>query len=199
LRRIIDIVAALVALTLLTPVLFAIAVAIAVDSPGYPLYLARRIGQHGRPFRMWKLRTMVTGADRIGPAITGPADGRVTRLGRLLRDTKLDELPQFVNLLLGDVTLVGPRPEAPEIVALYSERQRAILNAKPGITGRVQVQETCEADTIPPDASPQEYYINHLMDRKISIDLEYLRSRTIWTDLRVLFSTAGLVLRSLQQ
>jgi lipopolysaccharide/colanic/teichoic acid biosynthesis glycosyltransferase len=196
LRRTVDVAVAVAALILLSPALAMVAMAIALDSAGGPFYLARRIGQYGRPFRMWKFRTMVTAADRKGPAITGPNDSRVTRLGRFLRRTKIDELPQFVNLLLGDVTLVGPRPEAPEIVALYSDRQRAVLAAKPGITGRVQVQESCEADIIPDGVPPQDYYIHHLMDRKVSADLEYLRSRTTWTDLGVVVSTAGLILRS---
>ena len=118
-RRIVDIVVASVALAVLSPLLAAIMLAVFISSPGNPFYGGRRAGKDGRNFRMWKFRTMVHGAAKMGP-ITGKNDPRVTPLGRLLRKTKLDELPQFFNLLLGDMTLVGPRPESPEIVALYT-------------------------------------------------------------------------------
>jgi lipopolysaccharide/colanic/teichoic acid biosynthesis glycosyltransferase len=193
----VDIAVALAALTLLAPLLAIIAIAIVVDSPGSPLYRPWRIGRHGQPFRMWKFRTMIPGADKRGPAITGRHDPRVTRLGRILRRTKLDELPQFLDLLLGNMTLVGPRPEAPEIVAGYSDTQRAVLAVKPGITGFVQIETGCEADSIPADVRADEYYVRHLLDRKIARDIEYLRTRTPWSDARVIAGTAALMLRSL--
>ena len=122
-RRLFDIVFALMALAVLSPVILMITLAVFVSSPGNPFYGGRRAGKDGRNFRMWKFRTMVNGAAKMGP-ITGKNDPRVTPLGRILRKTKLDELPQFFNLLLGDMTLVGPRPESPEIVALYTPTQR---------------------------------------------------------------------------
>lgn len=195
-RRIIDIAAALLALALLSPVLLAVAVLIVIDSPGSPIYLARRVGAGGRVFRMWKFRTMVRNAASLGPPITGCNDPRVTRLGRILRRAKLDELPQFVNVLFGDMTLVGPRPEAPEMVALYTEEQRAVLGAKPGVTGRVQLESDSEEATIPEDAAADEYYVRHLMAEKLRHDLDYLRTRTAWTDAQIVLATAGLVLRS---
>jgi lipopolysaccharide/colanic/teichoic acid biosynthesis glycosyltransferase len=196
LRRIVDIAAAVAALVALSPLLAAVAIAVVIDSPGWPLYRARRCGQDGRPFRMWKFRTMIPGADRVGPAITRRKDPRVTRLGSLLRRTKLDELPQFFNLLLGDVTLVGPRPEAPEIVGAYRECQRAVLGVKPGITGCVQIEAGCEADRIPEEAQAEEYYVRHLMERKLARDLEYLRTRTAWSDARIVLATAAILLRA---
>src|SRR4051794_4007381 len=119
-RRTIDLIIAVAALTSLSPLMIAIAIVIMIDSPGNPFYRARRVGKGGREFRMWKFRTMVIGADKMG-SITGKRDPRVIRPGFVLRRTKLDELPQFLNLLLGNMTLVGPRPESPEIVALYNE------------------------------------------------------------------------------
>jgi lipopolysaccharide/colanic/teichoic acid biosynthesis glycosyltransferase len=195
-RRIIDIVVSLVALALLSPLLLAVAIAVVLDSPGKPIYLAARVGRHGRQFRMWKFRTMIAGAAAMG-SITGRNDPRVTRLGRLLRKTKVDELPQFINVLLGDMTLVGPRPETPDMVALYTPSQRAVLAVKPGITGRVQLDVGDESESIPEGVRADEYYVHHLLDQKIWLDLEYLKRRTPLGDIRILLNTAVFVLRCL--
>jgi len=135
-RRFVDIIVASMALAALSPLLVVITIAVFISSPGNPFYGGWRAGKDGRNFKMWKFRTMIDGAAKISP-ITGKNDPRVTPLGRLLRKTKLDELPQFFNLLLGDMTLVGPRPESPEIVALYTPSQRVVLAVKPGVTGKV--------------------------------------------------------------
>ena len=193
-RRIVDILVALMALVLLSPVLLLIGLAVIIDSPGSPIYRGWRVGKDGRLFRIWKYRTMVS---RAGAPITCRNDPRVTRLGSVLRRVKLDELPQFVNVLRGDMTLVGPRPEAPEMVARYTARQRAVLRVRPGITGRVQLAWRSEESVIPEDVPADVYYIRHLMDRKLHQDLEYLDTRTPWSDARILFATAGTVLRSL--
>ena len=195
-RRIVDIAAALAALALLFPLLAAIALAVAIDSPGNPFYRSGRAGRHGRPFRMWKFRTMIKGA-AAGGSVTGRNDPRVTRLGRLLRKSKLDELPQFINVLLGDMTLVGPRPESPDIVELYTEEQRAVLAVKPGVTGKVQLASGDEAESIPEGVRADEYYVKHLMSPKLELDLEYARNRTPWSDARILFDTAVFVLSCL--
>jgi lipopolysaccharide/colanic/teichoic acid biosynthesis glycosyltransferase len=195
-RRLFDILVAVLALVALAPLLLMIALAVRIDSPGNPIYLGWRVGAGGRGFRMWKFRTMVQGAARLGAAITNHNDPRITRLGRLLRKTKLDELPQFVNVLRGDMTLVGPRPEAPEIVAMYTPSQRAVLRAKPGITGCVQLEAGEEAARIPQGSHANEYYVRHLMEHKIRRDIEYLESRTFWSDLQIVLATAGLVLGS---
>ena len=132
-RRLVDVVVAILGLALLSPVLLLIAIIVRVDSPGSPLYGGWRVGKEGRRFRMWKFRTMVRDADRLGPGITAKGDARVTRIGAYLRRTKLDELPQLFNLLTGDLTLVGPRAEVPEFVARYTSEQRQIRAVKPGI------------------------------------------------------------------
>jgi lipopolysaccharide/colanic/teichoic acid biosynthesis glycosyltransferase len=193
-RRVVDISVAVVVLAVLGPLLAIVALAVVLDSPGSPFYRGWRAGKGGRNFRMWKFRTMVAGAAKAGP-ITGRNDPRVTRMGRFLRKTKLDELPQFVNLLLGDMTLVGPRPEAPEIVAQYTPEQRAILAVKPGITGRVQLDSGEESESIPEGEDPREYYLRYLMVRKMRVDLDYLRVRTALSDARIVFETATYVLR----
>lgn len=195
-RRLLDTIVALMILMLLMPLLLAITLAILVSS-GEPFYRGWRVGQGGKSFRMWKFRTMAPNAARTGLPITSNKDPRVTRLGRLLRKTKLDELPQFLNVVAGDMALVGPRPEAPEIVALYSERQRAVLALKPGVTGPVQVRWADESDSIPQGNSGLRYYIEQLIDRKLSIDLDYAARRTIWSDARIVLETAVLILRRL--
>jgi len=194
-RRFIDIVVASVALAALSPLLLAVMLAVFISSPGNPFYGGRRAGREGLTFRMWKFRTMINGAAKMGP-ITGKNDPRVTRLGRILRKTKLDELPQFFNLLLGDMTLVGPRPESPDIVALYTPSQRVVLTVKPGVTGKVQLDNDDESETIPEDVQAYDYYLTHLLDRKLRMDLDYLRGRTAVTDVKIVLATAGLVLRA---
>ncbi len=194
-RRLIDIVVAAVALLALSPVLLAVTIAVLISSPGNPFYGGMRAGKDGRNFRMWKFRTMVKDAAKLG-SITGKNDARITRVGRVLRKTKLDELPQFYNLLRGDMTLVGPRPESPDIVALYSDSQRAVLAVKPGVTGHVQLKHDDESEIIPEGAHPVEYYVAHLMEPKLRMDLDYLRARTFFSDARIVFTTAGLVFRA---
>jgi lipopolysaccharide/colanic/teichoic acid biosynthesis glycosyltransferase len=192
----VDIFIAVLVLPLLTPLFAIVSLLIVMECSGGPLYGGWRAGKGGVPFRMWKFRTMVTGADRMGGSITTRSDSRITRIGRFLRKTKIDELPQFINLLLGDLTLVGPRPETPGIVARYRPEQRQVLQMKPGITGPTQVQYTSiEAETIPEDNSEQ-FYIDHMLGNKIILDLEYQRRRSFSSDCRVLLETLSLILRS---
>jgi lipopolysaccharide/colanic/teichoic acid biosynthesis glycosyltransferase len=194
-RRCIDLLFATAALTLLLPFLCVVALAIAIDSPGSPFYKALRCGKNGHVFHMWKFRTMIPNAIAVGPVITGRNDPRITRLGRFLRSTKIDELPQLINLLLGDMTIVGPRPEDPSMVARYTPEQFHVLDVKPGVTGRQQLAGE-ESESIPPDAHPEDYYVKHILKRKLSADLDYLRTRTAWTDAEIVWSTVGYVLRS---
>jgi lipopolysaccharide/colanic/teichoic acid biosynthesis glycosyltransferase len=174
-----------------------VALAIMFDSPGRPFFRAKRIGLGGRPFRMWKFRTMVSNASALGPGITGNKDPRITRLGALLRATKVDELPQFINVLTGDMSLVGPRPEAPEIVALYSREQRSVLRVKPGVTGRVQLDSREESDSIPAGVAADEYYVRHLMPQKLDADLQYLARRNAFTDTAIVLETVRYVFTEL--
>jgi len=196
-RRTIDILVAVCGLVLLSPVLVAIAILVWVDSPGSPLYGGWRVGQHGRRFRMWKFRTMVSGADRLGPAITAARDARVTRVGDTLRATKLDELPQLYNLLRGELTLVGPRAEVPELVARYTAEQREVLSVKPGITGPGQIHYTTDqAELLRDEVSAEDDYVAHLLGPKLRIDLDYVRRQTVGSDLAVLAKTFALLGRA---
>lgn len=195
-RRLIDITLSLLILIVLSPLLIAVAILIAIESPGSPFYLAPRAGQNGRRFLMWKFRTMVLNAANLGPAVTGNKDSRITGLGSMLRKTKIDELPQFVNVLKGDMTLVGPRPESPGIVAQYSDRQRQVLQAKPGVTGKVQLESGEESESIPAGVDAEKYYIEYLMDQKIQADLAYLKKRTALSDTQIVLSTVSYVFRA---
>jgi lipopolysaccharide/colanic/teichoic acid biosynthesis glycosyltransferase len=192
-RRGLDLAVAGLGLALLWPLGLALAVAIKRVSPGPALYRSTRVGQDGREFVMLKFRTMRVGAE-AGPGITGAADARVTRVGRWLRASRLDELPQLVNVLRGEMSLVGPRPEAPRYVRYYTPAQRAVLRVRPGITGPTQLRFRDEAARLTgPDIEAQ--YIQELLPAKLASDLAYLRTRTLWRDLGILARTAWLVLR----
>jgi lipopolysaccharide/colanic/teichoic acid biosynthesis glycosyltransferase len=139
-KRVFDVVVAVVGLALFAPVLAAVAMAIKIDSPGPALYRGVRTGRFGRPFRMYKFRTMVVDADKCGGTSTGKGDPRVTRVGAVLRRYKLDELPQLCNVLRGEMSIVGPRPEVEEYTRLYDARERVILSVRPGITDYASIR-----------------------------------------------------------
>lgn len=197
-RRLVDIFVAAVVLILLSPLFVLLSLIVVIDSPGNPFYGGWRAGKDGRRFRMWKFRTMVKNADQIGSAITTKRDPRITRVGAFLRKSKMDELPQFFNLFLGDLTLVGPRPEDPGITEQYTAEQKEIFKVKPGITGPTQLHYTVvEAETIPDGADAQQFYIEHILDQKVRLDLDYLRKRTFLSDLQVVSQTVLLMARAL--
>jgi lipopolysaccharide/colanic/teichoic acid biosynthesis glycosyltransferase len=196
-RRIFDIGVALLALPILAPIFVVVILAVAIESPGSPFYGGWRIGKDGKRFRMWKFRTMVNRADKLGTAITTRRDPRITRVGRFLRATKIDELPQFFNLLVGDLTLIGPRPEAPQFVNRYSPEQRQILKVKPGITGPTQLIYTVlEGETVPDGEDAERFYVEQVMDRKLRSDLEYIHRRTFWSDCHVVLLTIAMMARA---
>jgi lipopolysaccharide/colanic/teichoic acid biosynthesis glycosyltransferase len=178
-RRGVDIVVSSLALLLSAPTLALAAVAIRRESPGAVIYRQRRIGLDGRPFEVLKLRTMVHGAEHIGPGLAiNENDSRITRVGAFLRRTSLDELPNLVNVLRGEMSLIGPRPTLPLQVEQYSERQRGRLALKPGITGWAQVNGRA---SLPWSA-------------RIELDLYYIEHRSLALDLKILWRTAALVL-----
>jgi lipopolysaccharide/colanic/teichoic acid biosynthesis glycosyltransferase len=187
-KRLFDILASFVGLVVLGPVMLLLAVLVKLDSPGPVLYRAPRIGRRGRPFHMLKFRTMVADADRMGPAVTYDRDPRITRLGAILRGARMDELPQLINVLRGEMSLVGPRPEAPDYVAYYTPEQRAVLRVRPGVTGLAQLTFRHEEEMLSRD-SPEEDYVKVILPRKLSIDLNYIERQSLWLDIRILVST----------
>jgi lipopolysaccharide/colanic/teichoic acid biosynthesis glycosyltransferase len=187
-KRILDCLVSMLGLLFLLPLLFILSVAIALPDRGPIFYRAKRIGRGGIPFELYKFRTMVVDADRIGPAITTRGDSRVTPIGRFLRRTKLDELPQLLNVLKGDMSLVGPRPEDPRYVTLYTPEQRHILDYAPGITSAASLSYRDEERMLTGD-DWETVYRTKVMPEKIAIDLEYMVSANIMTDLNLIFQT----------
>jgi FlaA1/EpsC-like NDP-sugar epimerase/lipopolysaccharide/colanic/teichoic acid biosynthesis glycosyltransferase len=185
-KRVFDVVAAALGLAVLSPLLLLIAIAVALESRGHVFYRGRRAARGGGDFRIFKFRTMIAGGDALGPAITVRGDGRVTRLGRILRHLKLDELPQLLNVVAGDMSLVGPRPEAPDFVAHYDEAQRELLRLRPGITSPASVRYRNEEELV----GNVEDYVQRVMPAKVAIDLAYFRRASFWSDLGVLAETA---------
>ena len=192
-KRVFDIAVALIGLIVLAPVFVVIAILIKLDSSGPAIFRGKRVGQHGKIFYMLKFRSMVVDAPQKGPTITSKDDPRVTRIGRFLRKTKLDELPGLVNVLKGEMSLVGPRPEVPTWVERYTPQQRAVLNVKPGMTGLVQIKYRNEEELLSGANLEAEYY--KIMNDKLNIDLDYVENRSFGLDLYILAKTAAALVR----
>jgi len=192
-KRALDVAVAGPALLLISPLIGLFTLLVKAESPGPGIYSGLRVGRDGREFHIYKIRTMLADADRTGPAITVSEDRRVTRVGGFLRRTKMDELPQLWNVLAGDMSLVGPRPEHPEYVRQYTPEQREVLAVRPGITGPAVLQFVDEAALLTGDA--QKTYVTVVMPRKLELDLEYVRNHSFARDLNILVKTAGLVAR----
>jgi lipopolysaccharide/colanic/teichoic acid biosynthesis glycosyltransferase len=188
-KRVFDLALTIPTLALLLPLLALLAVAVKLDSHGPVLYRQTRVGRGGRPFILWKFRTMVVDADRVGPLLTVAADPRVTRLGRWLRRWKLDELPQLVNVLVGDMSLVGPRPEVPRYVALYRDTEQEVIGLIPGITDPASIAYRNEEAVLARAPDPERTYIAEVMPHKIRLNLEYAQRATPYTDLIVVLRT----------
>lgn len=196
LKRLLDIVIAGSALLLLGPVLLAIALWVRCDSAGGALFRQERVGQHGRHFTIYKFRTMRTGADRSGPAITVGEDARITRAGHWLRHSKLDELPQLLNVLTGDMSLVGPRPEVPRYVAMYpAEISAIVLSVRPGITDLASIAFRNESTLLAQSADPERTYVEDILPVKLEYAARYAQNPSLWQDLVILVRTVDAVLR----
>lgn len=191
-KRLFDIVVSAVGLILLLPAFAIIGLAIKYSSPGSVLYRQRRIGRGGQPFWLYKFCTMYVGEGRS--LITVEGDPRITPIGRVLRRWKLDELPQLWNVLRGDMSVVGPRPEVEQLVRYYTPEQRCLLEQTPGLAGFSQLVYPHEADLLRGYPNPEEVYRQYLMPKKLAVDLQYGRSRTFWSDLRVLTELTLLIL-----
>lgn len=187
-KRLFDLFTSLAGLVLLSPVFALIAIVIELDLPGPVFFRGQRVGRDGRLFGLYKFRSMVIEAPQKGPGITAAGDPRITCVGRVLRRTKLDELPQLINVVRGEMSLVGPRPEDPRYVALYTPEQRRVLSVRPGITSMASVKYRHE-EAILSQSSLDDVYINKVMPEKLAIDLAYLDRRTFWRDLGVLALT----------
>lgn len=190
-KRLLDATAAACGLLVLAPLMAAIALAVRLTSPGPALFGQERLGRGGRTFRLYKFRSMVADADRRGARVTAGGDPRITPLGRLLRRSRLDELPQLWNVLKGEMSLVGPRPEVPEFAALFPEQYARILDVRPGITHRATLAFRSEETILAaaPAARARDFYIDRVMPRKLAMYEESLRDpllRDVWTILETI-------------
>lgn len=192
-KRALDLLISAIGLILLSPLVLVLAIWIKLDSRGPVFYRGERVGKDGRPFHMYKFRTMVLEADSIGPAVTYRDDPRITRVGSFLRSTKLDELPQLVNVLKGEMSLVGPRPEDPSYVVHYDAEQREVLRVRPGVTGPTQLEYRDESSMLE-DGSADEDYVERIMPEKLKRDLQYVRGRSLALDIKILWQTATTLL-----
>ena len=195
-KRLFDLVAAAAGLLLLAPLLAAIAIAIRLDSAGPVLFRQERVGRGGRTFRIHKFRTMVVDAERHGPQVTVGNDPRITRVGALLRRYRLDELPQLFDVLVGNMSVVGPRPEVPRYVGAYPPAVKAkILSVRPGITDPVALEFLDEGALLAAAQDPDRAYLDQILPVKLAKYVEYIDRRTFWSDLSVVIATLGRLIR----
>jgi len=188
-KRIFDEVAVLSGLLLIWPGFVLIFLLIKLTSPGPVLYAQTRVGLQGRLFRLYKFRSMVPGADELGSSVTVRGDARITPVGRFLRRTKLDELPQLWNVLIGDMSLVGPRPEVPEIVEHYTPAMRRILDVRPGITSVASLHFRDEENILATFDNPDRVYTAALVPFKILLAMAHVDQQSLWFDLKILIMT----------
>lgn len=190
-KRSIDILLSATALLVLLPVFAVIAVVVALGSPGGAFFRQSRIGKDGRSFHLLKFRSMRPGSETTGQITVGEHDPRITGTGHFLRRTKLDELPQLLNILLGHMSIVGPRPEVPRYVALYTAEQRQVLSVRPGLTSLASIAFINENELLGRSADPDHAYITVIMPAKLALDLQYVREQSLTLDLRIIFGTIG--------
>ena len=188
-KRLFDIGFALVLLIVLFPLLLVLALFVAFTSPGGAFFRQTRTGMEGKEFRLLKFRTMRPGSETKGQLTVGTRDPRVTSIGVLLRRSKLDELPQLWNVLVGDMSVVGPRPEVPKYVAMYTLAQREVLRVRPGITGMASIEHIDESDILARSADPERTYVHELRPAKLALDLRYVREHSLALDLRIIAAT----------
>lgn len=192
-KRCFDLAAAAVGVAAVAPVLGATAVLVKFSSPGPILFRQQRVGRHGVPFELWKFRSMRVEAG-AGPQVTAHGDPRITPIGRLLRKTKLDELPELFNVLRGDLSLVGPRPEVPRYVALYPEDDRRFLQQfRPGLTDPATIRFRNEEDILARAPDPERAYVHELLPEKLKMYRRYLETASFTSDLRVLAETVWVI------
>ncbi|HAO15560.1 MAG TPA: glycosyl transferase [Tenacibaculum sp.] len=188
-KRVFDLFFSFFGLMIFSPILLIIGILIAFTSRGGVFYRQVRVGKGNMDFRIYKFRTMKVNSDKLGLLTVGGRDPRITRIGYYLRKYKLDELPQLINVLLGDMSFVGPRPEVRKYVNLYTEEQKEVLNVKPGITDLASIEYRGENDILSKQSEPNKYYIEVIMPHKLKINLEYLENRSLVKDIGVILKT----------
>lgn len=188
-KRLFDIVCSFFGLVFLSWLFVFVALWVGLSSKGGVFYRQRRVGRCNRDFTIYKFRSMRVNSDRQGLLTIGGRDGRITKVGVFIRKYKLDELPQLFNVLRGDMSFVGPRPEVRKYVELYTEEQKKVLTVRPGITSLSSIKYRNENEILSRSDNPEQYYIDVIMQDKLAIELDYLEQRSLLTDIKVIFQT----------
>ncbi|MFT5821488.1 MAG: lipopolysaccharide/colanic/teichoic acid biosynthesis glycosyltransferase [Crocinitomix sp.] len=189
-KRIFDICSSLIALLLFSPVIIIISLWIALDSPGGIFYRQTRVGKNQKEFDLFKFRSMRPNSDKAGQITIGN-DSRVTKVGRFIRRFKIDEVPQLINILKGDMSVVGPRPEVPKYVQMYSQEQLKVLMVLPGLTDYASIEYLDEQKILGAANDPDKAYIEEVMPAKLKLNLKYIADRGFWLDIKLVFKTIG--------
>ena len=196
LKRAMDVLVSVVGLLVLSPAWILAAFLVYREDPGPVIYKSSRVGRNGKEFRMWKFRTMVQNADRIGGPSTAADDPRLLKSSRTLRKYKLDEVPQLVNVLKGEMSIVGPRPEVRVYTDMYSPEERALLTVRPGITDRASIRFRNEGEILRGAADPEQAYMEKIRPEKIRLGLEYIKRRSLREDVAIMFATVRAIFGS---
>jgi len=193
-KRLFDIVFSLVLIVVLLPIGFVVSIWIVLDDFGSPFFVQQRVGLGGRNFGLLKFRSMRKNAESKGQLTVGMKDNRITRSGYFIRKYKIDELPQLVNVFLGEMSVVGPRPEVPKYVLLYNEEQQNVLSIKPGITDFASIEYVRENELLSASSEPEKTYIEEIMPAKLELNLKYLREQSFLTDMKIILQTIKAIL-----
>ncbi len=188
-KRIFDLCSSFIGLIILSPILLFIAIAIKINSKGPVFYRQVRVGKNNKDFRIFKFRSMYVDADKKGLLTVGGKDNRITPIGYYIRKYKIDELAQLINVFIGDMSLVGPRPEVRKYVDMYNSKQMHVLDVRPGITDPASIKYKNENDILAKQENPEQYYIDVIMPEKLDINLSYLAKRNFFSDIRMIFKT----------
>ena len=194
LKRIFDITLSLFGLIILLPFMLIIAILIKLDSKGPVFFKQIRVTKNGREFKIFKYRTMRVGSDKYSQITVGK-DNRITKVGAFLRKYKLDEIPQLINVFIGDMSLVGPRPEVPKYVAFYTDEQKEILKVRAGITDYASIEFSDENDLLASEEDPEKAYIEKIMPKKIELNKKYILEISILTDIKIILLTIKKILK----
>lgn len=192
-KRLFDIFSSLLGLIILSPFLLIISLLVLFSSPGGIFYRQTRVGKNDKNFRLWKFRTMKPDSDKKGLLTVGGRDPRVTGIGYFLRKYKLDELPQLINVLVGEMSVVGPRPEVRKYVDMYTPEQMHVLDVQPGITDYASIEYSNENELLAKSSDPEKTYIEEIMPAKLKLNMKYIEEKSLATDLKIIFRTIGKV------
>jgi len=195
LKRALDILLSFFGFVVVSPVFLAIAILIKKQDGGPVFFRGVRVGRFGKPFRIFKFRTMVLNAEKLGGPSTADDDPRITRVGKFVRKFKLDELPQLINVLKGEMSIVGPRPEVQMYVDMFTEEEKAILSVRPGITDWASIWNPDEGAILAGSPDPEKTYMEKIRPEKIRLQLKYVRERSFWNDLKIIAETIITILK----